>query len=365
MGLTGQDLIINRADLTDAQVRDTEFADPVGDGQVLLRIDRFALTANTITYGTATATLGYWDFFPASEDGFGRIPAWGFADVVASGVEGIAVGTRVYGYVPMSTHLLVEPGKIGRDGFTDMATHRQPMAPIYNRYTFTEADPGYAPDAEAQIALFRPLFTTSFLLADFFRENAVFGASELLMSSASSKTALGLAADMARDKPEGVRIIGLTSPGNVEFVKGLGIYDQVLSYVDLTTLPRDPAAYVDFSGNGDLKMAIHSHFDDQLKHSAQVGVTDWQNANLRVPGLPGPKPVFFFAPKYAQERIGDWGFEGFQTRLAQAWNAFIGSTSWLRVVEHTGPEAVRTRYLSALAGTFDPSEGDMASMWAE
>ena len=363
MAITGTDLIINRADLTDARLRQVEFPDVPPEGHVLLKVDHFALTANTITYGTATATLGYWNFFPVTEDGFGRIPAWGFADVVASAVEGIEVGTRIYGYVPMSTHLLVKPGKLGPDGFSDMAEHRQPMARIYNHYAFTAADPGYAPAAEAEIALFRPLFTTSFLLADFFKRNDMFAAKQLMMSSASSKTAMGLAAEMAREKPEGVRVVGFTSPGNVAFTEGLGLYDQVVSYDEVETLERGPAAYVDFSGNGDFTMRLHSHFGDEMRHSAQVGVTDWQNANLRMPGLPGPKPVFFFAPTYAQDRIKDWGLDGFGARLGEAWSGFMDKVSWLQVVEHKGPEAVRTRYLSALAGEFDPMQGDMASMW--
>ena len=35
-------------------------------GQVLLRIDRFALTANNVTYGVAGDQIGYWQFFPPS-----------------------------------------------------------------------------------------------------------------------------------------------------------------------------------------------------------------------------------------------------------------------------------------------------------
>ncbi len=362
MAIHGTDLIINRADLTDARLRDVSFPDTPPEGQVLLEIAHYALTANTITYGTATDSLGYWNFFPVPEEGFGRIPAWGFADVIASSHPQIAVRTRVYGFFPMSTHLMVEPGHVKDDGFSDMAAHRQAMARIYNHYAFTAADPAYTPEAEAQIALFRPLFTTSFLLADFFRTHHMYGAELLMMSSASSKTALGLAAELARDKPDGLEVVGFTSPGNVAFVKGLGLYDRVLSYGEVTALPRAPGAYVDFSGNGSFTLSLHSHFGDQMRHSAQVGVTDWQNANLRVPGLPGPKPTFFFAPLYAQERIADWGMDGFHTRLATGWRAFLAQVDWLQVTYHRGGAAARARYLSALGGAFDPAKGDMVSM---
>ena len=42
-------------------------------------------------------------FFPA-ESGWGRVPVWGFADVVGSRHQALAEGVRVFGYLPMSTH---------------------------------------------------------------------------------------------------------------------------------------------------------------------------------------------------------------------------------------------------------------------
>ena len=80
--------------------------------------------------------------------------------------------------------------------------------------------------------------------------------------------------------------------------------------------------------------------------------------------LPGPKPEFFFAPAYAEQRIADWGNTGFFARLAEAWGAFITTTGWLRIVEQNGPDAVRLRYLAALQGQINPAEGEMLSMWA-
>lgn len=365
MTIPGKDLIIDRADLSNAILSETQFPDAPPPGHVLLKVVHYALTANTITYGTVTDSLGYWNFFPAARDGFGRIPAWGFADVVASAVDDVPEGIRVYGYVPMSTHLMVQPGKISKDGFTDITPHRQLMSAIYNRYSFTQADSGYAPDKEAHIALFRPLFTTSFLLADFLTRNQMFGGTQLVLSSASSKTALGLAAEFKRVSDSTMRVVGLTSAQNKDFVDGLHLFDDVIPYDAVETLSQAPSVYVDFSGNGGVTLSLHRHLDGYLMHSAQVGVTDWQNANLRVPGLPGPKPLFFFAPSYAQERVAEWGPAGFQNRLGAAWAGFMGQVGWLKVVRHTGPEHARARYLTALSGAFDPTAGDMVSLWPE
>ena len=112
------------------------------EGEVLFKIDKYALTSNNITYAVVGDRMKYWDFFPA-EDPWGCIPVWGFADVTASKNANIPEGTRCYGYFPMSDFLKVEAGRINPFGFTDTSAHRQQMAAIYNFYTFTDKDPGY------------------------------------------------------------------------------------------------------------------------------------------------------------------------------------------------------------------------------
>ena len=137
MPITGQDLIVNRTNLSETDIVNVTFPDTPPDGSCLLQVDSFALTANNITYGVAADMLGYWDFFPTDHRGFGRIPVWGFANVIASSHPDVAVGERVYGYMPMSTHLMVEPGKVSGFGFSDAAQHRAERSPIYNNYSFT------------------------------------------------------------------------------------------------------------------------------------------------------------------------------------------------------------------------------------
>lgn len=62
---------------------------PPGPGEVVLRVDTFALTANNTTYADLGDRLGYWRFFPQPEP-WGAIPAWGFADVLSTACAGIA-----------------------------------------------------------------------------------------------------------------------------------------------------------------------------------------------------------------------------------------------------------------------------------
>ena len=316
-----------------------------GPGQALLRIDRFALTANNMTYAAHGVDMGYWGFFPAPE-GFGIVPVWGFSEVIESHVEGVAPGARFYGYWPMASHAVVTPVRVGPRGFTDGAVHRQKLPPVYNNYVPASADYG----AETVQALFRPLYTTSFVL------DAMLGASPaktLVLTSASSKTALGLA-QAAKGRQ---RVMGLTSSANVDFVVKTGYYDAVIDYADAASLAAElgPCALVDFAGNGAVRHAVHSALGAALIESHVVGDTHWDVTN--VSALPGVTPQLFFAPTVIVERIAEWGADGFETRLAAAWKGFMASTGWLNVVEASGAEVVATQWRAIAAGEIDPANG--------
>jgi hypothetical protein len=130
---------VNKAKLTEHKLHE-EVLPTLGDGEVRLRVESFSVTANNVTYAVIGDMFRYWDFFPAG-DGYGIVPMWGHAVVEASNHPDIAVGERVYGYLPMGTHLDVLPGQISRGQFTDMAAHRQPMSVFYNQYSRLAADP--------------------------------------------------------------------------------------------------------------------------------------------------------------------------------------------------------------------------------
>jgi hypothetical protein len=84
-----QDFLVKREDLSETRWTParTRADRSLAEGEALLQIDRFAFTANNITYALAGEIAHYWDFFPA-DAGWGRIPVWGFADVLASRVFG-------------------------------------------------------------------------------------------------------------------------------------------------------------------------------------------------------------------------------------------------------------------------------------
>jgi hypothetical protein len=367
--MSSVEFIVNRADLRETRVVQGPSDTALPDGAVRLRIDSFALTSNNITYGAFGDAMHYWDFFPCPVEGFGRIPVWGFADVEASNVEGIAVGERFYGYYPMSSHVVLFPEQVGKGGFVDGAPNRRELHALYNRYMRNSTDAGLAPEHEAQTALLRPLFTTSFLIDDFLSDNDFFGAKAVILSSASSKTAYGTAFCLRqRVGISGeVKIIGLTSVSNLEFTRGLGCYDEVLTYDAIASLPPDtPSVYVDMSGSASVRSDVHHHFGDALRHSCSVGGTHWTELGGGK-GLPGPRPTLFFAPAQAAKRMKDWGPGELPRRIAVAWDAFMkpvtsAETPWLKVVRGRGPADVEAVYRDLIDGRTDPRQGHILSL---
>lgn len=331
---------------------------PLSDGQVRVRIDLAALTANNITYAAFGQAMHYWDFYPA-DDGWGCIPVWGFGEVVESRRDGAPAGARLYGYWPMATHAVLTPERVSAQGFTEAAAHRRALPAAYNRYLFTHADPFHRPETEAVQALLRPLHGTSWLIDDFLSDSGFFGADTVLVSSASSKTGYGTAWELSRRA--GIRRIGLTSPRHMAFCRSLGCYHEVWAYDELDRLAADTACvYVDFAGSAPLRQRVHEHFS-QLRYSCSVGGTHVDELG-GAKGLPGPRPTLFFAPARMEKRRADWGSAEFGQRMAQAWHAFAarvaeGNPPWLHVAEHHGQAAVADAYQNMLAGRGDARAG--------
>jgi hypothetical protein len=346
------DFLVKRDDLRECRIAEAG-APEIASGQALLRVDRFGLTANNVTYAVFGDAMSYWDFFPAAE-GWGRVPMWGFAEVERSEAEGVEPGTRLYGYLPSSSHLAVTPTRSGGDGFVDGSPHRAALPSVYNRYLATGGDSFYRPDTEAMQMLLRPLFFTSFLIDDQVADDGSTARGPVVIASASSKTAIAAAFLLAQR--EEAELIGLTSPRNAEFVEGLGIYDRTVAYDAIDSLDRAPASFVDFAGDGEVRLAVHRHYGDRLVHSMAVGMTHWEALRAGAGELPGPPPVFFFAPDRVAKRAKEWGRSGLEDRVADAWHPFCEwAADWLEPIPGEGFEAVRGAYLDVLDGRVEPA----------
>jgi len=95
----------------------------LADGDVLVSVDKFGLTANNVSYAVSGKAIGYWGYYPA-DNNWGKVPV------------------------------------------ADMAQHRQNLPLFYNQYQRTEAEPDYLKTLEDERCLLFPLFATSFVLND-------------------------------------------------------------------------------------------------------------------------------------------------------------------------------------------------------
>ena len=347
---------VDRADLGRTTL--AEGATPsVADGEALLRADRVGVTANNITYAVLGDAMRYWEFFPPGPRGldaqWGLPPLWGFAEVVASKAAGVEPGQRVYGYLPPAAHLVVRPERVEASGFRDASAHRAALPSPYNAYRLTTGDPAYRAAQEALLVLYRPLFFTSFMLADQVADRDFYGAETILVSSASSKTAYAAAFELYGRGP---RLVGLTSTGNVEFTRSLGCYDKVVSYDDIAGLDAVPTAYLDISGAPATRAALRAHLGDLLVRDVAVGLTN------QVPNADVAEEVFF-APVQMRKRRQDWGRDGLDQRFAEAWQRFAKAVpGWLDVRVGYGPAGLEQAWHEVLAGRTPPRVGHIVQL---
>jgi hypothetical protein len=352
---------IDRDDVTKTEI--VSASTEVGPGEILVKVDSYAMTANNITYavfgkpsGLFGNDQGYWDFF-AERDTPGRLPVWGFATVLVSSVEGVGPGDRFYGYYPMASHAVLLPGNAGAGGFSDVTPRRTSLPPIYNQYNRMAALGDYRAEHHDYWPVFRPLFLTGWLIADQFEDEGDYGAEQVLVASASSKTAIGFAHAM-KQRARRPQMVGLTSSANAKALSALGIYDSVLSYDDIDMLDGEmPSALVDMAGNGTVTRAVHRHFDDALVKSIIVGKSHW-DASAEMGDLPGAPRDGFFAPGRSQKRLADWGGKGLAERLGAAWLGFMEVAPDIASIDkRAGAEAALAAYQEMLAGKADPKSG--------
>lgn len=347
------ELWINKQQLNKTQVEQFELDDSsLGEGQVLLRNDYFGFSSNNVTYALLGDRMGYWGFFPAAE-GWGKVPVWGFAVVEASNHPDIKVGERVYGYLPSATHLVISADKVNANGFMDVDAGRKSISPVYDHYQRCDADPGYVASKEDWQLIFRPLFMTSFVLDDFVSENLPDEPTTIVLTSASSKTAFGCAfllRKLREQRGQDYRVVGLTSPGNVDFVNQTECYDEVLSYDQVGQLDTDRHTItLDFAGNKNLLLSLAQHLGEQLAPIVFIGVTDvGSQANKSEGEVEGN---VFFAPSQVKKRHQDWGHDGFNQRYAEGWIAFTKHAHGFMVSkDYQGTEDLNTLYMLGLAG---------------
>lgn len=357
--MTLQQLQVRKDDLSTTRLIDQPLPD-LQEGELLVRVERFALTANNVTYGVVGERIGYWNFFPAldnADGGWGLIPVWGFAEIIRSNVPELRRTERLYGYFPMATHLVMKPEKITNGRLIDGAAHRSQLPPVYNGYQRVDFQPGYDRSMDNERMLLHPLYKTSFCLHDFLVDNTWFDASQIIIASASSKTALGLAYALA-DDPKAPKCIGLTSTGNLQRVEALGLYDRVYAYDKLASIDAtQPSVIIDMSGSGSMLSDLHVHLGDNMRYCSNVGVTHWSDNKMGA-GFIRDRSAMFFAPGHIQKRTKECGPGVFEKKANAFWqSAAERSRIWLNIDETAGLTAAEPVFRDLRNGLISPNRG--------
>ena len=356
------DFLVDLADVNRTKIRSSHCS--TTEGNVLVKVEQFAFTANNMTYALIGGATGwYWDFFPAPR-GWGRIPVWGFGKVVASEIGNVETGEELFGYFPMSTHVLLKPGKIRSDGLHDASEHRAHLSPAYNYYVRTLANPAFDSRSKREIMLLRPLFFASFLVHDLLAERVTADADTIAITSASSKTAIGLAHLLSTRKISTCHIVGLTSKRNLDFARGIGVYDRVVAYDDPEILSSGSVAVADFSGNSTVIRILQDAQGNRAVFFCLIGYTHWDRRSLDI--VEDTKLVRFFAPDRIRKRAREWGADEFNRRYNEALEAYIRhSRGWLHIVEGFGPKKVGEVFERVSRNQVRPDEGNVLSLHGE
>lgn len=330
----------------------------LAEGEVLMKIEKFGLTANNVSYAITGDSIGYWGYYPA-EGEWGKVPAWGFAEVIESKCDGLDIGERVWGFFPMASHVVMRPAGINEQRWFDAAPHRADLPPMYNQVMRTASEPEILKTFENERSILFPLFATSFCLYDFLIDNDFFGADQVLIGSASSKTGFGLAHMLFNDPAVDKAVIGVTSSSNAAFCQELACFDAVVVYNEESALdPSVKSVFVDMSGNGPLTLRLHTHFGNNMVSSWKVGATHWEAEGKSPDALPGAQTRFFFAPKQMGKRDQDWGRGKFwEKAFAASIGVTLATASKLHVEQRDGADAAAKTWVALLDNEIPGSTG--------
>ena len=342
----------------------------LSDGEITVKIEKFSFTSNNITYGVAGDLIGYWNFFPSSDNAnndWGCIPMWGFARITETNNDTLSIGERLFGYFPPSDYLNLNPIKISKENFIDGKTHRRELPPVYNNYIRLSGEKNYDKEMDDIRALLFPLHITAFCLCDALQDQSYFDASQVIVISASSKTAIGLAQGLS-DGVNTPKIIGLTSPSNLDFVKSLGCYDKVITYNNLEEISSSlGSVLVDMAGNKQILNYLYKSLNSNMLKCLTVGMTHWDSmapSNDVLPeAIAKERTEFFFAPSHIQKRIADWGHDGYNKKTNLFMNSrAIQSKEWMDIKDIRGLDSFVSTYSNVVKGKINPNEGIIVTL---
>ncbi|KAL0491163.1 cytochrome b [Acrasis kona] len=353
--MNNQELLVSRNDISKFELS-TSHIKPLQPGEILLQINKFGLTTNNVTYAVLGEEYHYFDFFPTKKKGMAKVNVWGISTIIKSNVTELPVGEKIFGYFPMSQYVLMKPFKITKSFFYEKRDKLPLDMIVYNQYVRISHDPYYDPRHVDYMLVFRPLWWTSFCLDDFLNEKRFFDAENVIISSASSKTAFGFALMLRRNNRR-KKIIGITSGKNMDFVKSLNLYHVVVNYDHVSELEQKPSVYVDVAGDDNLGDTLQSTLGSNLKIRLLAGISHQTTEQRSTKG----SEVFFAAP-WIDHRRREIGRE-FVRRNVVSWRALMDNVhEWVDITKGYGSKSVIKAYKSLIDGESSPNQGFVLSM---
>jgi len=275
----------------------------------------------------------------------------------------------------------VSDGNLHTPCFIEMSSSdRRP----YNQLTRCSHDPLHSPENEDLAIIYRPLFWTSFWAEDWLFSSLPTpyrGASSILVSSASSKTAFCLAYLLRKRRFQGataIKTVGLTSKKNLSFTNGLGLYDAVLTYNDdlETQLDIDGSwVYVDVASNSELNGRILGALKGGLVRYVSLGLTNLtpRDANSYSPPSSGvtasttsTSPEFFFMPEWLAQRRKTLKISEIANLQTGAWSGLMEDCkSWISLTRTWGAHQIQKAYEEVIEKGVGPEKGLIWSLWNE
>ena len=216
-------------------------------------------------------------------------------------------------------------------------------------------------------ALLFPLHITAFCLCDTLQDQSYLEASQIIIISASSKTDIGLAQGLS-DEINRPKIIGLTSSGNLDFVKTLGCYDEVITYNNLDEVNSNlGSVIVDMAGNQKILNHLYKSLNNNMLKCLTVGMTHWDSMkstnDVSSESIAKDRTEFFFAPSHIQKRISDWGHEGYNNKTHSFMNSrAMQSKEWMDIKEIKGLDSFISTYSNVVMGKINPNEGIIVTL---
>jgi hypothetical protein len=211
-------------------------------------------------------------------------------------------------------------------------------------------------------SLLFPLHITSFCICDALEDEGYFGADQIIIVSASSKTAIGVAQGL-QEVSNAPSILGLTSKKNIDFVKSLGCYDEVIAYDRLSDINFNlKSVMVDMAGSREILGTLHGSLANKMLKCLTVGMTHWDNEVTAEDALGQAmlreRTEFFFAPAHIQKRVKDWGHEDYNQKTNEFMKTRSSqSTDWMQVKKIIGLEDFISTYKKFITGDISPNEG--------